>query len=87
MFSSPSSRNQAKAALLIASEDEGNLIDTLAATLMNQHEAKSIDELEKHIDGITLKDIQSIASKIVKSKGTLVSVGNLDNMCYLEDLA
>lgn len=62
------------------------MMDRIGQSLLNDGSASSVEEVDKMIDSITLKDVSNLAGKIVKSKGALVAVGNLDNVCYLEDL-
>lgn len=79
-------KNHVKGSFALSLEDQNNLLDHLGMILTNHNEIKSVDDMEKLVDGITLKDVSAAAAKIMKTKGTLVSVGNLDNMCYLDEL-
>lgn len=62
------------------------MMDRLGDSLLAHGSFTSNEEMDKLIDSITLKDVSAIAGKIVKSKGAIVSVGDIDNVCYLEDL-
>ncbi|XP_074594279.1 ubiquinol-cytochrome c reductase core protein 2 [Brevipalpus obovatus] len=80
-------KHQAKAALWLNRECPSSLLERLGTSMLNDGSATTCNDIDKMIDSITAQDVSSLATKIMKSKGALVSVGNLDNMCYLEDLA
>ena len=80
-------RNILKANILLSLEDTQNFVEELGTQAVLTGQALTGNDIEKAIDSLTLQDVSSIASKIIKGKGTMASVGKLHNTPYLEDLA
>ena len=79
------SRQRTKAAILLTREGPSSLINR--AYLLHDGSTISTDGIDEVINSVTAQEVSALATKIMKSKGGMVSVGNLDDMCYLEDLA
>jgi len=79
-------RNQFKASLCLLEEDPDALLELFGKHALNYRQVQTTKDLEKAVDSVTLKDVTDLASKILRGKGALVSVGNLERGLYLEDL-
>jgi ubiquinol-cytochrome c reductase core subunit 2 len=79
-------KNQLKAAVLMSAENQCLVLEEMGAQALNLGQVLSTNEVLKAIDGVTLQDVTSAASRVVKSKGAMASVGQLHNAPYLEDL-
>lgn len=47
---------------------------------------KTPEELQKDVDAITTTDVSTVASKVMKTKPAIASLGPLDHMPYLDEL-
>ena len=79
-------REKFKASCYLYCEDFDNLICVWGEQGLNHGQIMDVPALEKLIDSISLSEVQGVASKMMKSKGSLVYFGNLDNAVCLEDL-
>ena len=79
-------RTKFKAATHLYCEDLDNLMDVLGNQALKTGKVMDPTQIEHLIDSITLSDVQNVASRIVKGKGSLVCIGNTDTAANLEDL-
>lgn len=78
-----SAKKAAKARALISCEDQDAVFSNVGRLHASGIVGKSpMDELEK----LTLKDVQSVANNLLKSKPTLVSVGNPRYVPYVDEI-
>jgi len=79
-------KNALKATIFFSYEDQDNLLEDIGTQALTYGNVFSAKEIEKAIDSISLQDISSITSKVIKGKGVMSAVGKLHNVPYLEDL-
>jgi len=80
-------KTKLKSALFDCVEDQSSLLECLGTEGSLTGQVTSSEEIEKLIDSISVQDVTSLATKIVKGKPSIAAVGHLDNMPYAEDLA
>jgi len=77
-------KKQASASLLFGLEHRGNLVNYLGSRLLNQQSTTSpnqaIIETTVGIEKVTTADVQRVVSKLLSSKPTLSSVGDVLNL-------
>lgn len=76
-----------KASTLGSTEDLNVLVEEIATQSLNSGNVISLKDYEKVVDSVTVEDVSSLATKTIKGKGAMASVGRLQNVPYLEDLA
>ena len=71
---------------MISNEEPSLLVEEIGTQALTLGQVLSLSDFEKAVDSVSAQDVSALASKIVKSKGAMASVGNLQNVPYLEDL-
>jgi len=80
------SKNQLKLELLTASEDGSRAVEILGKQALLKGSVSSFGELASQIDACSSSDISAAASKISSGKLSIVAVGNLNNVPFLDEL-
>ncbi|RWS25649.1 Cytochrome b-c1 complex subunit 2-like protein [Leptotrombidium deliense] len=75
-----------KASWHMALESDDTLLDEIGYQALNFGEALNLHDMEAAVDGITLKDLSAVTSKVMKGKPSMASIGKLHNTPYLEDI-
>ncbi|KAG8045947.1 hypothetical protein GUJ93_ZPchr0008g13501 [Zizania palustris] len=70
----------AKSAILMNQESKASTTEEMGRQLLTFGERKPIEHLLKVIDGVTLKDVTTLAEKIISSPLTMASHGNVLNV-------
>lgn len=77
----------AKSAILANLESQASLTEDIGRQVLAFGERKPAEHLLKAIDGVTLKDVTSVAEKIISSPLTMASHGNVLNMPTYESVS
>ena len=80
-------RQLLKSSINITNENTDSLIEEMGTQALNLGKILEPDEIEQMIDSINLHDFASIATKVMKGRGAMASVGKVHNVPYLEDLS
>lgn len=71
----------------MANEEGENLVEDMGVQALNLGKIIKASDLEAMIDSINIVDISSAATKVMKGRGSIASIGKIHNVPYLEDLA
>ncbi|PWZ31076.1 Mitochondrial-processing peptidase subunit alpha [Zea mays] len=77
----------AKYAILANLESQASLTEDMGRQVLAFGERKPAEHLLKAVDGVTMKDITSVAEKIISSPLTMASHGNVLNMPTYESVS
>ncbi|KAL6626901.1 hypothetical protein ACP70R_030627 [Stipagrostis hirtigluma subsp. patula] len=77
----------AKSAILTHLESKASATEDMGRQVLAFGERKPVEHLLKAIDGVTLKDVTSLAEKIISSPLTMASHGNVLNMPTYESVS
>ena len=73
-------KNQLKASVALNLSTRGGVLSDLGTQVLSTGTVQTPEELFAKIDALTGSDIQSAATLALKSKPTVVAVGNVDNV-------
>ncbi|CAL4978345.1 unnamed protein product [Urochloa decumbens] len=77
----------AKSAILVNLESKASLTEDMGRQVLAFGERKPVEHLLKAVDGVTLKDVTTVAEKIISSPLTMASHGNVLNMPTYESVS
>lgn len=74
------------ATTLLSVEDPNYLIEEIGFQSLVSGPVSDLIDFQRAVDSVTIQDVSGLASKIIKTKGAMASVGKVQNVPYLEDL-
>jgi len=81
-----SAKNQLKSAIHMSLEDSSAVLQDLGAQALLTGQVLDPAEIGAAIDKVTVADVQAVAKKVINGKPSMVSIGNLINTPYLDQL-